>query len=115
MKSLDEIRQRLVDRNLFVAYAPKSTGEATADASASEAEFSGTVYGSDGWQGWVRNKTSGQVSRFAEGDAIEFGTFKGKVVEIENRRMVIETDKGRVELREGQNFSQTTLLAPPAA
>lgn len=114
VKSLDEIRQRLVDRNMFVAHTPKS-GEATADASASEAEFTGAVYGSDGWQGWVRNKTSGQVSRFAEGDAVEFGSFKGKVVEIENRRMVIETDKGRVELRAGQNFSQTTLLAPPAA
>jgi len=114
VKSLDEIRQRLVDRNMFVAHTPKS-GEAPADSSASEAEFTGAVYGSDGWQGWVRNKTSGQVSRFAEGDAVEFGSFKGKVVEIENRRMVIETDKGRVELRAGQNFSQTTLLAPPAA
>ena len=46
---------------------------------------------------------------------MEFGSFKGKVVEIENRRMVIETEKGRVELRAGQNFGQTTLLAPPAA
>jgi hypothetical protein len=114
VKSLDEIRQRLVDRNVFVAYAPKSSG-VTTDSNAAEAEFSSTVYGSDGWQGWVRNKTSGNVSRFAVGDAVEFGTFKGKVVEIENRRMVIETDKGRVELRAGQNFSQTTLLAPPAA
>lgn len=114
VKSLDEIRQRLVDRNLFVAHTPKNNGEA-ADSNAAEAEFSSTVYGSDGWQSWVRNKKSGQISRFAEGDAVEFGAFKGKVVEIENRRMVIETDKGRVELRAGQNFSQTTLLAPPAA
>lgn len=114
--SLDEIRQRLVERNLFVAHAPQgASGEAPTDSNAAETEFSSTVYGSDGWQGWVRNKTSGQVSRYAVGDAIELGSFKGKVVEIENRRMVIETDQGRVELRAGQNFSQTTLLAPPAA
>lgn len=116
VKSLDEIRQRLVDRNMFVAHAAKGAGEEVkADSNAAEAEFSSTVYGSDGWQGWVRNKTSGQVSRFSVGDDVEFGEFKGKVVEIENRRMVIETDKGRAELRAGQNFSQTTLLAPPAA
>ncbi|MBL9164539.1 MAG: mechanosensitive ion channel family protein [Planctomycetaceae bacterium] len=115
VKSLDEVRQRLTDRNLFVAHAPKSGGEASVDTSAAEAEFTGAVYGSDGWQSWVRNKTSGAVSRFEVGDAIEFGTLKGKVVEIEDRRMVIETEKGRVELRAGQNFSQTTLLAPPAA
>ena len=114
VKSLDEIRQRLVDRNLFVAHTPKS-GEVAADSNAAETEFSSTVYGENGWQSWVRHKTSGQVSRFNEGDAIDVGSLKGKVVEIENRRMVIETDKGRVELRAGQNFSQTTLLAPPAA
>lgn len=114
VKSLDEIRQRLVDRNLFVAHKPKS-GEVAADSNAAETEFSSTVYGENGWQSWVRHKTSGQVSRFNEGDAIDIGSLKGKVVEIENRRMVIETDKGRVELRAGQNFSQTTLLAPPAA
>lgn len=116
VKSLDDVRQRLVDRNLFVAHALKSAGgEAPTDSNAAEAEFSSTVYGSDGWQGWVRNKNSGQVSRYSVGDAIEVGSFKGKIVEIENRRMVIETDKGRAELRAGQNFSQTTLLAPPAA
>lgn len=114
VKSLDEIRQRLVDRNMFVVHTPKSN-EAKADSNASEAEFTGAVYGSDGWQSWVRNKSSGHVSRFSVGDSVEFGSFKGKVVEIENRRMVIETEKGRVEVREGQNFSQTTLLAPPAA
>lgn len=115
VKSLEEIRSRLADRNMFVAYAAQASTEATTDASAADAEFSSTVYGSDGWQSWVRHKTSGQVSRFAKGDAVEFGAFKGKVIEIENRRMVIETEKGRVELRAGQNFSQAILLAPPAA
>jgi hypothetical protein len=116
VKSLDDVRKRLTDRNLFAAYAAKTDGgQKSADNTAAEAEFSATVYGSDGWQAWVRNKSSGAVSRFEKGDAIEFGALKGKVVELESRRMVIETDKGRVELREGQNFSQTTLLAPPAA
>jgi hypothetical protein len=121
VKSLDEIRQRLVDRNVFVAYTPKSAGEATADSNAAEVEFTTTVsgvygdYGVEGWQFWVRNKKSGQVSRFLKGDAVEFGSFKGKVIEIENRRVVIETDKGRIEFRPGQNFSEGTPLAPPAA
>jgi hypothetical protein len=37
------------------------------------------------------------------------------VVEIDNRRVVVETEKGRMEFRAGQNFSEGTLLAPPAA
>jgi hypothetical protein len=104
--SLDDIRSQLVDRNLFVAYTPKSGGEATVDAGAGEVEFSSTVYGSEGWQSWIRNKSSGDVSRYGKGDEISIGAFKGKIIEIENRRMVIETEKGRVE---------GTVLAPPAA
>lgn len=115
VKSLDEIRQRLVDRNLFVAHSPKAQGEPTNDGGAAEAIFSGVTYESDGWVMSVRNKTSGSVSRFKKGDPVAFGAMKGKVLEIENRRAVIETDKGRVELRLGQNFSEATPLAPPAA
>lgn len=120
VKSLDEIRQRLVDRNMFAVHMPKSS-EAAVDSNAAEIEFTTTIagsygdYGVEGWQFWVRNKKSGQVSRFLKGDSIEFGSLKGKVVEIENRRIVIETDKGRMEFRAGQNFSEGKLLAPPAA
>lgn len=115
VKSLEEIRQRLVDRNLFVAHTPKSQVAVTTDGGAAEAIFSATYYGLDGWQMGVRNKTSGSVAYYKKGDAVAFGEMKGKVVEIEARRVVIETGKGRVELLWGQNFSEATPLAPPAA
>lgn len=117
VKSLDDIRKRLVDRNLFVAHAPKGN-EAAVDNNAADAEITTTIYGNygnEGWQLWVRHKTSGEVSRFLRGDAIQLGSFKGKIVELENGRVVVETEKGRMEFRTGQNFSQGTLLAPPAA
>jgi hypothetical protein len=55
------------------------------------------------------------LRHFQQGDEIEIGKIKGKVIELDGRRAVIETEKGRLEIRLGQNFGEATPLEAPAA
>jgi hypothetical protein len=113
---MEELQKRIVDRNLFTAYTAK-TGDSpgSADAAASTAKITGAIYGLGGWTMFVRAGESSDLRQFQIGDTVEYGKFKGKVLEIENRRAVIETDKGRVEVRVGQSFADAVELPSPAA
>lgn len=104
--TLDEFRKRLMDRNLFAAYQPKSGDKASAggpDSEASGARLSGMTYGERGWRLDIRLK-SDEVIHFFQGDDISVGRFQGTIVELDRRRAVIETPAGRVEVRLGQNL-----------
>jgi len=115
--SLEELRSRLVGRNLFVAYSPKADAQAGAaqDEAAAGATFTWTDYSNYGWRMGVKTKDSNEMKYYLQGDDIEIGKIKGKIVEIENRRAVIETDSGRIEVRQGQNFSEATPVQASAA
>jgi hypothetical protein len=119
-KSKDEFRKGLVDRNLFVAYSPKAGGEGDSpqkDEVAAGAVVTSMIYGEGGWQMDVRMKDANDLLHFQQGDEIEIGKLKGKVVKIDGdyRRAVIETEKGRYEIRLGQNFAEMTPVEAPAA
>ncbi len=64
----------------------------------------------------VRIKKTGEVRHFHQGDSISIGRFQGKVVELDGarRRAVLETARGRVELRLGQNFGEAQPVASAA-
>jgi hypothetical protein len=115
--TLEALRGRLVGRNLFVAYTPKADGSAAGakDEAAAKAKFSMSDYSDRGWRMGVRTEDSGEMKYFFLGDEIEVGKLKGKIVEIEDKRAVIETDKGRLEVRIGQNFSEAVPVEAPAA
>jgi hypothetical protein len=114
---MEEFRDRLVGRNLFAAYSPKADGQAQAqkDEEAAKTKVTGFLYGLEGWIMSVRTEGSGDIQYFKTGDKIEFGKVKGSVVSVEDRRAVIETDSGRLEIRLDQNFSQAVPLPAPAA
>jgi hypothetical protein len=63
----------------------------------------------------VKMKDSSELKYYHEGDEIEIGQIKGKVVQLDGRRVVIETAKGRVEVRFGRTFGEATPLEAPAA
>jgi hypothetical protein len=116
--TMEEFRDRLVGRNLFAAYTPKSDGkaaEAQKDEVAGKTKVTGMAYGLEGWLMSVRTEGSGDVKYFKHGDKIEFGKVKGTVVEVDGRRAVIETDKGRLEIRLGQSFAEAVPIEAPAA
>jgi hypothetical protein len=116
-KSMEEFRDGLVERNLFVAYTPKSDGKAgeQKDDVATKTKFDWTDYTEYGWRMKVKVNDSPDAKYYHEGDEIEIGKLKGKVVQLDGRRVVIETSKGRVEVRLGQNFGEATPLEAPAA
>jgi hypothetical protein len=113
-KTKDEFRKGLIDRNLFVAYTPKANGKGEGkDDAAAAAKFEWADYGAYGWRMGV--KSGGDTKYYHQGDDIEIGKIKGKVVEIESRRAVIQTDNGRIEVRFGQSFADAVPLEAPAA
>ncbi|RIK76849.1 MAG: hypothetical protein DCC67_13375 [Planctomycetota bacterium] len=112
---LDEYRSRIVDRNLFAVHTPQAGGEGSADTAAAAAKITGMTYGLGGWVMTVHVAEGDDVRVFQQGDAVEFGAFKGTVIEIDGRRAIVETDKGRFEIRLGQSFGEATALQAPAA
>jgi hypothetical protein len=116
-KTKDEFRAGLVDRNLFVAYTPQADdkGAKAKDEIAAGTKFDWTTYGDTGWRMVVRIKGSDEPKVFHQGDEVEIGKLKGKIVELDLRRVVIETDNGRVEVRVGQSFGDAVAIDAPAA
>lgn len=111
---LEEVRTRLVSRNLFAPPTPKA--EKGPDGEAADTYFSWQDYTGSGRRIGLRTKASGKMNYFYEGDRVEVGQFKGKVFEIEDRRVVFETDKGKMELRIGQPLSEAAVIdGAPAA
>ncbi len=118
-KSLEAYRDALVGRNLFVAYSPKSDAKASEqkDEIAAGSVVTAMYYGLGGWQMDVRKKDAADLLHFHQGDEIEIGKVKGKVIDVDGdrRRAIIETDKGRIEIRLGQNFGEAVAVEAPAA
>ena len=113
---MEEYRDGLVARNMFVAHAPKAGGDAGGkDEVAAGAIFAWTDYGEYGWRMGVKLKDATELKYYHQGDDIEIGKLKGKIVQLDGRRVVIETAKGRVEVRFGRNFGEALPVEAPAA
>ena len=106
----EKLRARIVDRNLFAVYKP--TPKADPNAVAAGSIVSGMWYGERGWSFSVKTKDSPKLSSFHAGDDLEFGSFKGRVVDVDGRRVVVETAEGRREVRLGQNLGEAQPAAP---
>ncbi|MEM9658617.1 MAG: hypothetical protein AAF961_09680, partial [Planctomycetota bacterium] len=118
-RSLDEVRDNLLARNIFAPYTPKSDAMATSEApkdwddkAAQDASLSGLTRGSLGWQVSVRFKESGDIRRYRQGDRIELGTMSLTILEVDGlqRRMLLECKDGRREVRLGQTFAESSKL-----
>ncbi|HEX6960449.1 MAG TPA: hypothetical protein VF175_01170, partial [Lacipirellula sp.] len=114
-KSKEAFRKSLADRNLFVAYTPKAgDGDGQKDDVAAKTKFVWTDYGAYGWRMGVQKDGDSELTYYQQGDEIEVGELKGKVVQLDAHRAVIETSDGRVEVRFGQNFGEAAPLPAPA-
>lgn len=111
---LEEVRTRLVARNLFAPPAPKA-GPAP-DTESADTFFTWQTYGERGRMMGLRTKSSGKMRYYYQGDSVEVGQFKGKVLEVEDSRVILETDKGKMELRIGQSLNEAVVIdGAPAA
>ena len=113
---LEEISKRVTSRNLFTAYKSKAGGQGAEAPDADAAAAKITSIFSDGDSGWQLSvKAKDKVTYYRLGDSIEIGRVKGTLLEIDGRRVVLKTEKGRLELRLGQTFAEGTLVETPAA
>ena len=116
---LEEVRDEIVSRNIFVAYEPakpeqpveqvdENAGEAT------KAVVTGMTQGEGGWQMAVRMSDSGKVSYFRVGDEISIGQFTGRIEEIDGRRAIVSQEGKRVQIFGGKNLGQAVDLPDQA-
>ncbi len=116
-ESLEEIRQEIVSRNVFVAYGidkPSEQQVAESPDEAAQAKITGMTRGEGGWQMTIRMGDSGRVRYFRQGDSIEIGRFSGEIVELDGRRAVVSRDDRRVQILLGQNLEQAVVISEEA-
>jgi hypothetical protein len=79
------------------------------------AKFSGTTLGSQGLLAWINVETTGEAMFRSVGDAINVGQYRGKVVAIEPRAIVLEADgkRSRVEIGSMLLDGKPVAAAPP--
>jgi hypothetical protein len=120
---LEEIRDEIVSRNVFIAYEPpeeekpvEQVVEKPDDTPAEEATAFVTSLnqGEEGWQMAVRMSDSGSVKYFRVGDEISIGRFSGLVEEIDRRRVIVTQDEKRLVIFGGQNLGQAIELSDPS-
>lgn len=109
LPSLTEFQAAIAKRDLFSsALASKPVNEAD------QALVSGMTLGEKGWQMSIRIKDSGRMLYFRAGDAIQVGTFTGKVSEIDGRRALVEKDGRQMQVQLGQTLGQAQPVAQQA-
>lgn len=103
--SEDEFRTSLTSRNLFAPHAPAAVAADAGEAGA--ARISGLVSdGAGGYHLWISTENPNRTRKFKKGDEVKFGSFTGKLVDLDARHAVFETDKGQVEVRLDQTLSE---------
>ncbi|MEQ8210625.1 MAG: hypothetical protein RH917_12415 [Lacipirellulaceae bacterium] len=115
--SLEDYSQLLDSRNLFAPFNPKSevketvakTEEPGEDEEAKQTLFTGATYG-NGWVMAVRQEKSGEVSYYKIGDRLEIGRIRGKITDLDGRRVIYRTREGQFELRLGEAFSEAVAV-----
>ncbi|WP_425397898.1 hypothetical protein [Aeoliella sp.] len=133
LASADEYIERIIERNPFAAYEPpppprkerpvvvreeRSTPPPRPRFNHAEyAYLTGLVSVGDDFQAWVTVRTQEKDRlRLNKGDDIEVGLFKGKVVSIDKRLMVVETEDGDVvEFGMGDKLTDGRILTSAAA
>jgi hypothetical protein len=85
-----------------------------ATSEADQAFISGMTQGAEGWQISVRLKDSGKMLYFRAGDSIAIGTFNATVIDIGDRRVIVERDGSQLQVFLGQNLGQAQPYKPQA-
>lgn len=116
--SLEDYKTRLDARNLFAPFKPKveakprvaKTKDSGEDEEAKQSKFTGVTYG-NGWTMAVRHEKSGDLSYYQVGDPLEIGRIRGRIIDLDGRRVIYRTREGEFELRLGEVFSDAVPLA----
>lgn len=116
LTDLDSYRTSVGGRNIFERFQRPSRPDEPVIVDVTEPEpeppfddskfalFTGAVHGSEGLVAWITVQTTGQTLFRSEGDAIDVGEFSAKVISIEPRAIVIETEQGQLRVNIGDSL-----------
>jgi hypothetical protein len=112
LASLEEYQKTLSERDLVNVYTPprpprppvaeRTDPKPTKFDDAEQAHFTASLGPAEALQAWITVRTTGETMRLSAGDEIKVGALDGKIVSIEGRSLVYESEgkKFRVALGE---------------
>lgn len=120
LPDLKDLQDSIVKRELFSPYkdpqaAALASKPETAPNEADQAFISGMTQGAEGWQMSVRMRDSGRMLYFRAGDSIAIGDFNAKIIEIGDRRVIVERNGSQLQVFLGQNLNQAQPFKPQAS
>jgi hypothetical protein len=105
---LEAYSASLASRNVFAPHA-RGGRERRDDSAARMAKFSGfNTDGAGGYHMWIQVENDSRTRKYKVGDKIEYGEFSGTLLEVDPRHAVIETARGKVEVRLGKTLGDAT-------
>jgi len=123
LASLDDYKKTLTERDLVNVYTPpRPPRPPVAERSkppappkfdeAEQAHFTAAVGPLGALEAWINVRTTGETLHLAAGDELKVGALAGKVVSIDNRSMVYETEGKQFRVALGESLRKGKELAP---
>jgi hypothetical protein len=120
LASLEEYKKTFTERDLVNVYTPPRpprppVAERPQPAKfddAEQAHFSGSTTGqTGGLVAWINVRTTGETLRLGPGDELKVGALDGKIVSIEPRSLVYETDGKQYRVALGESLRKGKEIA----
>jgi hypothetical protein len=127
LATVEEYKKTFEERDLASVYTPpRPPGAAVAERrdppeppkfdDAEQAHFSGSTTGPTGARkAWINVRTTGHTMYLSAGDALKVGALDGKIVSIDNRSLVYETEGKKFRVALGDSLRQGKELPAEAA
>ncbi|MCI0332377.1 MAG: hypothetical protein L0228_04035 [Planctomycetes bacterium] len=119
LASVDEYKKTLEDRDLVDVYTPpRDTTTVRRDPpappkfdDAEQAHFTAAVGPTGALQAWINVRTTGETLHLAAGEPLKVGAIDGKIVSIEQRSLVYESDGKKYRVALGESLRKGKELA----
>jgi hypothetical protein len=123
LASVDDYQKTLDDRDLVNVYQPpRPPRPPIADRSerpkpekfddAEQAHFTASVGPAEALQAWITVRTTGEAMHLSAGDEIKVGLLEGKIVSIEGRSLIYESEGKKYRVALGESLRKGKELAP---
>ncbi|TWU41899.1 cadherin repeat domain-containing protein [Novipirellula artificiosorum] len=73
---------------------------------ATQTVLTGLVRGREDWRAWMNVRTRGKTLKLRVGDEFEIGKVKGKVIDVNAKYVVLESEGRRFELKQGEVLAE---------
>ncbi len=128
LDTAEQYVERISKRNPFVAYTPRPAPKPKVVERprpkptpkpefnhAEHARLTGVVSDGEEFQAWVTIQTLGERLYLRTGDDVDIGRFKGTVVDVFEKELLVDTDEGVISVRVGEKLTDGKRLTSTPA